>query len=205
MSITSYTELQSAITNWLGGRTDLTTYYADWITLFEAYAARKLRVRPMLTTATPTVTGGTGDLPTDFLGMERLKITMSDTQVILEYLHPSLLVSMFPTNPSGVPSFYTVRGSTFNVVPTTDTDASNSYQMFYYAKNTAVSATLNWLFNNFPDAYLNGALLEAAIFTRDDDGAVLFKARRDEIMDEVSKLNSRELSGLQIRVNQQTP
>jgi hypothetical protein len=42
MSITTYTELQTSITAWLGGRTDLTTYYPDRITLFEAVAARKL-------------------------------------------------------------------------------------------------------------------------------------------------------------------
>ncbi len=55
MALDTYTNLQTAITNWLGGRTDLTTYYPDWITLFEAAAARKLRVRPMETVATLSV------------------------------------------------------------------------------------------------------------------------------------------------------
>ena len=55
-----------------------------------------------------------------------------------------------------------------------------------------MSSSLNWLYTNFPDAYLWGSLLEAMIFTRDDDGAVLYKARRDEVMNEVSMLNFRE-------------
>jgi hypothetical protein len=42
MSITTYATLQTSITASFGGRTDLTTYYPDWITLFEAMVARKL-------------------------------------------------------------------------------------------------------------------------------------------------------------------
>ena len=57
MAITTYAELQTAIANWLA-RDDLTTYLPDFITLFEAAANRRLRVRQMETTATLTPSSG---------------------------------------------------------------------------------------------------------------------------------------------------
>jgi len=58
MSLTNYSGLTTAITNWLG-RSDLTSYYSDWVTIFEAVANRTLRVRQMesttlLTPSNPT-------------------------------------------------------------------------------------------------------------------------------------------------------
>ena len=44
MSLTSYTELQQAIADWLE-RADLATRIPDFIVLFEAAANRRLRVR----------------------------------------------------------------------------------------------------------------------------------------------------------------
>ena len=43
MSITAYTELQSAITRWIA-RDDMASNIPDWITAFEAVANRRLRV-----------------------------------------------------------------------------------------------------------------------------------------------------------------
>ncbi len=200
MAITTYAELQSAITNWMGGRTDLTSFYPDWITLFEAYAARRLRVRPMETAITLTLTNGAANLPADYLGFKQAY--RSDAIAApLEYKSDDYLLTLFPTYPSGISQFFSITQTNFKVYP----QDSTSVVLIYYAKNTAVSSTLNWLFNNYPDAYLFGALLEGANFTADTDQAIIWKSRRDEIMDEVSKLNFREAGGLSIGTRGSTP
>lgn len=197
MSITTYAELQTALTSWLGSRTDLTSYYADWIARFEDHAARKLRVRPMETVGFITTSGGAGALPTDYLGFKEV----ISTDGPLEYASDEYLNALFPTYPTGTATFFSIVGSVLYVYPQQDA----TFTFIYYAKNTAVSSALNWLFTNHPDAYLNGALLEAAIFTSDTDAAVVFKARRDEIMNEISLLNFKERAGMAVKVMGNTP
>jgi hypothetical protein len=71
MSLSSYADLQTQIANWLASD-DLTTYIPDFITLFEAAACRKLKVRPQETTTTLTPSSGVATLPTDYLGHRAL-------------------------------------------------------------------------------------------------------------------------------------
>src|SRR4051794_29214485 len=106
MAISTYAELQTAIASWMA-RTDLTTNIPDFITLFEAEAARRLRVRPMETVGTITTTSGTGALPTGFLGFKRVTWNGS-TQVELTYKHPSMIKALYPTGASGTPADYTI-------------------------------------------------------------------------------------------------
>ncbi len=201
MSITTYAELQTAITNWMGGRTDLTSFYPDWITIFEAHAARRLRVRPMESTVTLTVTSATATLPSDYLGWRRVTWTGSPN-TNLEYAHPTWITEHFPdSGAAGTPSVFTIIDSRINVQPADD----SSLSFTYFAKNTAVSSALNWLFTNFPDAYLFGALLEGANFTADTDQAIIWKSRRDEIMQELESLYFREPGPKRIRTAGVTP
>lgn len=71
MSFSSYSALQSVIADQLA-RSDLTTQIPDFITLFEAEAARKLRIRPMETTTSLTTTSGVVSLPSDYLGWRKV-------------------------------------------------------------------------------------------------------------------------------------
>ncbi len=184
MAITSEAELETAITRWLGGRTDLTTYYPDWITLFEAHAARKLRVRLMNLNVTLTPVGGAATLPTDYLGWYEV-IRLTSPTGPLEYIRDDRGNQLFPDYPTGIAQYFSIFGSTLFTYPQDDGDL----QFSYYAKNTAISSTLNWLFNRYPDAYLWGALTEAHSFLADDGQLQIAKARRDEIMDEVQMLD----------------
>jgi hypothetical protein len=68
-----------------------------------------------------------------------------------------------------------------------------------------VSGTLNWLYTNHFDAYLFGTLAEAKLFIEDFDDAAVWKQRRDEVFDEISKLNFREPAGWQFRSSGQRP
>ena len=67
MSITTYSELQQAIADWLE-RADLTARIPDFIALFEATANRRLRLRQQEAVASLTPSAGAAALPADFLG-----------------------------------------------------------------------------------------------------------------------------------------
>jgi hypothetical protein len=198
VAITTYAELQAAIANWLA-RDDLTAYIPDFITLFEAAASRRLKVRLQESTTTLTPSSGVATVPSDYLGHRRVTWTGSPIHE-LSYVAPPVYVSYLEEG-SGTPSVFTIEGSNLRVAPSDDT----ALTFDYYARTAAVSGSLNWLFTNHPDAYLFGSLCEANAFNKEVDAAGLWKARRDEVFDEIKALEFNERSGMAMRVYGMTP
>jgi hypothetical protein len=199
MTISTYAELQTAVGDWLA-RSDLTSNIPDFITLFEAEACRKLRVRPAETTATLTPSSGSASLPSDFLGVRRLTWDGS-VAIDLSYVTPSELQSRYPDAADGVPAVYTIEGGTIRIRPIDDEDLI----LVYRAKTAAVSGTLNWLFTNHPDAYLFGALCEAYMFDKDEERAAIWAARRDKTFDGIKEVDFHYRGNMRIRVDGPTP
>ena len=199
MSITTYAELQTAIGSWLG-RSDLTSIIPDFITLFEACANRRLRVRQMEATATLTPSNGAATLPSDYLAWRRVTWA-GDTRVELEYVHPSYLVAAYPTRPEGVPRVFMIEGSTISIRPIDDTEL----HMTYFQKIPALSGSVNWLFTAHPDIYLFGSLCEAEMFLVNDERAALWARRRDNLFDEIEKLSNKTRGSGAIWVMSMTP
>jgi hypothetical protein len=196
MAITSYDELQSAVGTWLA-RDDLTATIPDFITLFEAVANRRLRTRQMETTATLTPASGSATLPSDYLAWRRLTWT-GDTRIELEYVNPSWLQAAYPDTPSGTPKHFTIEGSTIKIRPTSTTDI----ELDYFEKVDALSddSTTNWLLTAHPDLYLFGSLCEAELFVKDDSRAQIWKARRDELFEEITRLDQKTRGPSAIRI-----
>lgn len=193
MALATYDDLLSAVASWLA-RDDLTNNIPDFVTLFEAAAARRLRVRPTETSTTLTPSSGSASLPTGYLGYKR--VTWSGSPIIeLEFLHPSVIKAYYPDSAEGTPKHFTIEGSTLKVRPVSDT----SLDVLYFARNDAVSSTLNWLFTSYPDAYLFGSLCEAESFVANDNRMAVWKARRDEVFSEIQTVNFREGHGLTMR------
>lgn len=199
MPFTTFAELKTELTNWLGNSLHSDSYN-DFITLFEASACRKLHVRENTTTATVTMSSGTGTLPTDFLSAKRVTWTGSPA-VELAYQHPTYLRALHPTTDQGYPSDYTIEGGSIVVRPVNDT----SLQVLYVQKTAAVSGTLNWLFTKHPDAYLFGSLVEAEAFGVNNENAAFWKLRRDEVFDEILKQEFNHRSPMAVRVMGATP
>lgn len=202
MTWTTYAGLKTNITNWLG-RSDLTDYYDDWIRLFEFAAARKLKTEGMQASTSLTTTSGSVALPSDYLGTIALRWAGS-TAITLDYLHPTILDSLYPlgSSTSGSPQSYTIRAGNIEVRPVSD---SSQITLNYYARDTAAATTLDWLFTNHPDAYLFGSLAESGGYTDDAEKLMMWKARRDEVFDEIAKDNFRLRGGLAIRTLGHTP
>jgi len=199
MAFTTYAELKASIADYLA-RSDLTTQIIDYITLFEAVAARRMKVRPMETSTNLTPTAGVATLPAGYLGWRRVTWTGSPRRD-LTYVHPSILQMTYPDSSTGTPNDFTIEGASLKVRPVSDT----VLEFDYFAKTAAVSSSLNWLYTNHPDAYLFGSLAEAYAMLKDFDTAVIWKIRRDAVFQEISDLNFNEQGGLQIRVVGATP
>jgi hypothetical protein len=201
MALDTYANFQTSIASWLA-RDDLTAFIPDFITIFEAAACRRLRVRLEETTTTLTPTSGMATLPSDYLGHRRVTWLGSPTRE-LTYVVPTTFSSDYPTQPGGTPSEFTIEGSSLKVMPSSDTNI----ELLYYQKTAAVSSALNWLFTRHPDAYLFGTLCEANAFNKGQafEAASIWKTRRDEVFEEIQKVEFNERTGMSMRLVGITP
>ncbi len=168
MSYTSYSDLKTAIANYLA-RSDLTAQIPDFIRLSELRLRRDLRIRQMLksvTTAT-VASDSTVELPSDFLEVRDLVIVGNPPQP-LNYLSPSAFTRNARSWESGKPLDYTVLANDFQLAPIPDT--VYTVKMLYFAAPTFLSDsnTSNVFLANTPDVLLYGALLEAEPYLMND-------------------------------------
>lgn len=199
MTWSSYSDLQTNIGTWLA-RDDLASYIPDFIRLFEAAACRKLRVRPTEAEATLSPSSGDASLPSDFLSVRRLTWEGS-TPRDLDYVHPSYLQRLYPSSEDGIPSVYTIEGGTIKIRPVDDEDLT----LVYRAKTDAVADGLQWLFNNYPDAYLYGSLTEACLFDKDEERAAVWRARTEQVFNEIKEVDFHYRGPMAVRVIGPTP
>lgn len=171
MSIATYAELKASAATWLH-RTDLAPMIPDFITLFEAFANRVLRIRAMERAATVTMVDGVGDLPADFLEA----IAFGNDERNLNYLTD---LQSTGADPGG----YSFNGLTIR----TTTGTAGATVLRYYAKFALGpdDAATNWLLANAPDAYLFGTLTEAAPYIADDPRIMVWQGKRDNALGSV--------------------
>lgn len=199
MAITTYAELKTSVASWLA-RSDLTTQIPDFITLFEAEANRKLRVRQQRQTTTLTPTNGAVTLPSDYLYWKTVTVANYPP---LEYKDPSWLYSAYTTSTEGTPLYFTIEGSTLTTRPAVADDIVLSY--FEKIDALSDSNTTNWLLAAHPDVYLWGALHEAYSFTKAIDKAALAMGKRDSIFDSIIMLDQQSRGPSAISIIGTTP
>ena len=109
MSISTYSELKTAVANFLA-RTDLDDQIPNFIQLAEARLSRELETRDQEKRATATLTSGDEfiALPTDMREVREIKLNTSPN-VVLEYKSPTALDTAY-TGGSGRPSAYSIVG-----------------------------------------------------------------------------------------------
>jgi len=184
MAITTYAELQTAISTWTGD-TFTSAQVQEFIALVEARLNRLLRTQEMETRATATVSGEYLILPDDFLEQRSIEIGGDQR---LEYVTPAQM-SEYQTE-TGEPRYYTVTDGQFRFQPV----PANSYslEVVYYKKipALAVGNTTNWVLDNHPDLYLASCLTMAEVFGWNDGRAAGFKAAGAEI---IAEIESQEL------------
>jgi hypothetical protein len=188
MALSSYSELKASIASWLM-RDDLTNVIPDFIALAESRIGRDLRVGDMETTATITLVGGEGDLPSDFLEA-RSVIGFGDYDTPLDLITPGYAGRSYSGGVGGIPRQYTISGDTLTTYPNGGT---GSVTLLYYARPPALNdgQTTNWLLAKAPDVYLYGSLIESAPFMADDQRLPTWKGLYDLAIAGLQKLDER--------------
>jgi hypothetical protein len=150
MALTSYSELQTTIANYLN-RTDLTAPIKDFITLTESKLNRVLRLRAMQKRVSTDTTAADAfvDLPNDFLETVQFFVD-SNPNHVLDYVNPT-----------------EIELDNLHPIP----DSVYTLKLTYFGKIPALSDsnTTNFLLSNYPQVYLYGALVEAQPYIMNDE------------------------------------
>ena len=203
MALTTYTELQTSVANWLN-RDDLTAKIPDFITLAEAAFDREIRHWRMEKRANAAIDSRFTALPSDFLEVVRFHLTADER--LLDLVTPmSLQKKRYQAaNATGTPQCYAIISGSFEVYPTPD--ASQTGQIYYYAKTTPLSSSVasNWVLEHFPDTYLYGTLIHSAPYLIDDVRLATWTALYQSAISGINANNDKAKyggSGLRMQIN----
>jgi hypothetical protein len=177
--------------------------YDRAITSFEAVANRRLRTRKQEFVTNLTTTSQTGpvayiqgycDVPSDYLLWRAVNHRLTSPFKELDYVHPAYLRSTWLETDHGRPRVFTIEDGTFFAAPVDDREAA--YEFHYYRIIDSIVGTQdgdngnNWLINDHPDLYLEGALTELFILARNGEAAIAHKQLRDEKFAELIQLSA---------------
>ena len=201
MAISNYTELKTAVANWLD-RDDLTDRIPEFIALAEARFNRVLRLRSMEVKYTADTVAGQRNLalPASYIQMRNFQVNSSPLTT-LSYVTPEIYDRVWGGSTSGTPKFYTILANEVSFGPIPDTVME--VEMLFYKKfdNLSVSTTTNWLITNAPDIYLYGSMLEAEPFIMNDERVPLWaQALQQGVSDLQEQDNKDRHSGSALRV-----
>src|SRR5258708_7285360 len=110
MALANYADLVAAVQNWMDWSDSVASARVpECVSLFEAYGARKLRVRQMMLTTTLTPVAGVASLPADFIAVKNVIYTGSPVNS-LEEMEDFLFEQMFGnTSDTGPARAYCIR------------------------------------------------------------------------------------------------
>ncbi len=167
MAISTFTELKTAVDNWLA-RTDLAGRAPEFIALAEARMNREIETRSQETRITSTLTAGDEyvSLPNDVRRIRHVRLNTSPI-TNLSFMTPLAIDRAHSATGQAKPLNYSVIGTEIYFRPIPD-DAYTA-EIAYVASIEPLSdsvATNNILLRH-PDIYLHGALAEAFGFLMD--------------------------------------
>ena len=197
MALANFNNLKDAIlTEFSRNDSGFVDALHDFILRGESVLNRRLRTHQMRATATVTISSSasTASLPTGFLSDIGLHYT-SDLSQLTPATDADLVY--WGSTDSGHPRLYRVGATVYEF----DRPADQSYatKAVYYKANNITSDSTNWLLTNYPDAYLYASCFEAAAARQAKDRMALYKPLRDEIIEEINRLNSKTQGRVRMR------
>ena len=201
MAISNYTELKTAVANWLD-RDDLTDRIPEFIALAEARFNRILRLRSMEVKYTADTVAAQRNLalPASYIQMRNFQVNTSPLTV-LSYVTPEIYDRLWGGSTQGTPEFYTILADEVSLGPIPA--SVMEVEMLFYKKftNLSGSATTNSLLTDSPDLYLYGAMLEAEPFIMNDERVPLWAAALERAVSDMQEQDNKDRhSGSALRV-----
>lgn len=185
MAITTYSELQDAVSNWLAGQV-ASARIPEFIALAEAEMSRLLYDNSAEKRAQTTTVSGTArvSLPSDCRKVRALRHA-DTTAGAISYSAPSIFDRLSTTG-GGRPSLYTIEANALRLSPVPDDEYT--LEILYQQGVEALSDanTSNDILDRHPDAYLHGALMHGFDFLMDEARAQKSRARFGELMAEIA-------------------
>lgn len=181
MAIDSLVTLKSGIADFLN-RDDLTNVIPTFIDMAEGQINRDVRHWKMETTSLRSVNDDFVLLPTDWLETKNVQYYPDINDITkfhpLEYLSQNALDErkMNSENMIGEPQYYTFSvnaGAGQYVLFPQPKARSDDKIVLSYLQKLNIEST-NWLLTDYPDVYLYGSLIHAAIYLKDDERLALF-------------------------------
>jgi hypothetical protein len=191
VSISTYTELQTAVANWLA-RDDLTARIPEFIALAEAKFNRVLLHPRMETRVTLTVDTNLAspeflDLPTDFQTMRTVRLPDETGKPRLQFLTQTQMddYRYSTDNVTGTPVYFTIVGDQIELAPTPNEDMD--IEVLYRGNIPALASnSTNWLLTLAPDLYLYGTLLEASPYIQNDERLSVWGSAVATVIDQLN-------------------
>ena len=201
MAITNYSELTTAVANWLD-RDDLTLRIPEFIALAEAKFNRTLRLRSMEAKYTANTVASQRNLalPTGYIQMRNFQVNTTPLTT-LSYVTPEIYDRLWGGSTSGTPKFYTILANeiSFGPIP----GSVMEVEMLFYKnfENLSSVVSTNWLITNAPDVYLYGGMMQAEPFIMNDERVALWGASLNKAIAELQEQDNKDRhSGSALRV-----
>jgi hypothetical protein len=185
--ITTYGGLKAGVLAWLArtGDTLLDSRFDDFLLncerrIYYGHATEDpgnplrsdpLRIVEMETVDPAFALSATTPQPTTFL--ELISAQLNSPNVPLQIVGQRTIDGYASSTPDQ-PRLVAVSGTNFRVFPNPGTSAYSATLRYYQKLATPAGATVNAILTSYPDVYLYGCLVEAAIFTQDQDGALRY-------------------------------
>ena len=192
MAISNYSELKSAIADWLD-RTDLTDSIPNFIALTEARHKRDFKLRRLETRVTANTVADQEyySLPDNYIAMRNIQLN-TDPKTPLEYLTPEQMDRVYAGSIKGKPKAYSIMVNDIQLRPTPD--GVYQIELLYYKHVNPLSDSnaTNEILDNHPDIYLYGALVEAEPYLQNDKRIQTWSSLYDRAKNDIIDSNERD-------------
>lgn len=167
----TYAELLQAIKDFaVDAEATFYTHIPEFVRATEKriYHDADLPVADLSSTPTTVINNPALAMPSDFLSVDSIYITVSGTAVYLLPKDISFLKMAYPTTATGTPRYYAVRDeATLQLAPAPDAVYPVYLDYFGYPASI-VDAGTTWLGTNFEAALLYGSLRDAAVYLKEE-------------------------------------
>lgn len=198
MSISTYTELKTAVDNWLDDTT-LSSRVPEFITLGESRINADLgtlRTAWTSTTLTGTPSSRSIALPSGFVEPRALFLTTYSDQ---QKLNPFINGTRELSTTDGIPSEWCIAGT--NIDLDCPCDQAHTFLFHYRAKWDIAADSTNWLLTNHPDVYLAASLIEAWDFRQYPENVARWEGKYEAARERAEQNAARSLAVAQLAVD----